>query len=92
MSTASDKQLRINSQEVAWREIGDEVVVLHMSTATYLSINGTGRTLWNRLADGATRAELIDALIDAYEIDADRAAKDVDSFIESLAASDLIGE
>jgi hypothetical protein len=88
MSSASEKQLRINSQEVAWREIGDEVVVLQMSTATYLSINGTGRTLWNRLADGATRAELIDT----YEIDADRAARDVDSFVESLAASGLIGE
>jgi hypothetical protein len=92
MSSASEKQLRINSQDVAWREIGDEVVVLHMGTATYLSINGTGRTLWNRLADGATRAELIDALIDIYEIDTDRAARDVDSFVESLTATRLISE
>src|SRR5581483_7189478 len=92
LPTNSQETFRIKTQEVAWREIGDEMVVLHLGTATYLSINGSGRTLWNRMADGASRQELIDALIATYEIDGDRAARDVDTFITSLAENGLLQE
>jgi hypothetical protein len=90
MPTHSQETLRLKTQEVAWREIGDELVVLHMGTATYLTINGSGRTLWNRLADGANRQELIEALIATYEIDDERARRDVDTFLASLAENGLL--
>jgi hypothetical protein len=90
MSTPADHLLRIDSQEVVWREIGDELVVLHMGTATYLTINGSGRTLWNRLADGATPSQLADALIERYGIDAEQARLDVQAFVESLVACTLL--
>jgi hypothetical protein len=90
MKPSSDDLLRINSEEVVWREVGDEVVVLHMTTATYLTINGSGRALWNRLAEGATPEDLVQALIERYGIEPDEARADVQSFLDSLAASTLL--
>lgn len=92
MPTNSQPIFRIKTQDVAWREIGDELVVLHMGTATYLTINGSGRTLWNRMAEGANRQELIDALMSTYEIDDERAGRDVDVFIGSLADNGLLDQ
>jgi hypothetical protein len=86
----SDEPIRVNSQEVVWKEIGDDIVVLHMSTATYLTINGSGRVLWKLLVDGATRGSLAEALIATYSIEADRAAEDVDAYLSSLAECSLL--
>jgi hypothetical protein len=86
----SDEQLRINIKEVVWREVGDELIVLHMSTATYLTINGSGRMLWKRLSDGASRADLVTVLMDEYEIDDGQASTDVDEFVSSMRACDLL--
>ena len=88
--TPSGSLLRVNSQEVVWREIGDELVVLHMGTATYMTVNGSGRVLWNRLVDGATRGDLVDALVERYGIDQDQATRDVDAFLESVTECALL--
>jgi hypothetical protein len=82
--------VRINSQEVIWREVGDEIVILHMTTATYLTINGSGRLLWNRLADGADEPTLIGLLVSEYGIDEAQAKEDVHAFLTALADSSLL--
>jgi hypothetical protein len=87
---SSGTVLRINSQEVVWREVGNELVVLQISTATYLSIIGSGQVLWGRLIEGATYDELVDILMQRYGIDRARAARDVDGFLESLASYALL--
>ena len=86
MSASSDKQLRINASEVVWRQIDDELVVLQMTTATYLTITGAGRALWERLADGATSCQLVEALVNRFGIPSERAENDVDAFLEALSA------
>ncbi|MBO5851274.1 MAG: PqqD family protein [Clostridia bacterium] len=50
----------------------------------YLNVNSTGAFLWNILKDGATKQELINALIKNYEVDVELAKKDVDAFILKL--------
>lgn len=90
MTTSSNDVLRINSQDVVWREIGDELVVMHMGTATYLTINGSGKVLWVRLAEGATSEQLAETLSERYGVDADRSRADVQSFLASLAACALL--
>jgi Coenzyme PQQ synthesis protein D (PqqD) len=90
MTEPSDRRLRINSEDVVWREVGDELVVLHMKTTTYLTINGSGRTLWDRLVDGATLDELVAALVERYGIGTEQAKQDVHGFVESLTACSLL--
>jgi hypothetical protein len=82
--------VRINSQDLVWKEIGEDIVVLHMSTATYLTINGSGRVLWRLLVDGATRQDLTDALVSTYGIGAEQAGEDVDTFLSSLEECALL--
>lgn len=82
--------LRLNSDAVSWREVNGEVIALRHESSEYLSTNGTGTLIWTALADGASRLELAELLVSRFGIDADRAAADVDAFVDLLASRGLL--
>ncbi len=46
--------------------------------------------LWDRLIGGATRAQLVAQLVEAYALDEARAQADVDAFLSSLTSHGLL--
>ena len=57
-----------------------------------MSVNETGKFLWDKLVDGADRDELVEALTNEYEVDEATAGKDVDAFLGLLREQGLIEE
>jgi hypothetical protein len=82
--------LKLREDEVAWREVGGDIVALEARRSAYLTMNNAGALLWRVLSDGATRDDLIDALAGEYGLDAGAAERDVDGFIASLREHDLL--
>ena len=70
------------------REIAGRIVVVPVGDILNLnlmiSLNGTGRFLWERLEKGASADELKNALLETYNVSEERAQADVDAFIEKL--------
>ncbi len=58
----------------------------------YIRLNETSEFLWNKLIDGATREELINALLQEYDVSYEIASKDVDWVIETLNKIGAIDE
>jgi hypothetical protein len=85
-------QLALRTDDLYWREVDDEIVVLEVRTSTYLSVNNSGVLLWRILARGATREEAISALVEAYGIDTGSAAADVDRFVDQMRAAGLLAD
>ena len=79
-------------QDVEWREVEGEIVALDPQTSRYLSINKSGRFLWQALSAGATRSHLVDELTSNFGIDEEAARQDVDDFILMLASSKLLAD
>jgi hypothetical protein len=90
MTFSQDEKLQLKVDDVVWREVGDDLVVLELSTSTYLTLNGTARYLWERLADATTLDGLIEMLVERYQISADQARSDTESFLSALADRELI--
>jgi hypothetical protein len=90
MNPAADEKLRLRIDDLAWREVGDELVILEVTTTSYLTLNGSARMLWDRLADGVTRSELTEALVERYGIATERADRDVDAFLKVLGQRSLL--
>lgn len=82
--------LKLREEEVAWREVGGDIVALEARRSAYLTMNPAGALLWHVLSRGATRGDLIDTLADAYGIDDVTAGRDVDGFVASLRDHDLL--
>ncbi|HZM56677.1 MAG TPA: PqqD family protein [Acidimicrobiales bacterium] len=90
MNVSQDEKLQLKVDDVVWREVGDELVVLELSTSTYLTLNGTAKYLWESLADGATLDRLIEMLVERYQISNHQARSDTESFLSALADRELI--
>lgn len=75
--------------EYVLQNIADRWVVIETNTRSVnfnkiLSLNGSGRFLWEKLENGASQAELEAALVSEFGIDADRAKADAAAFVAKL--------
>jgi len=76
--------------KIVWREVGDEIVILDLRTSLYWTLNGSATVLWSALIKGATTSEMVQRLVDEFDVDAEKAARDVDAFLESCQAQDMV--
>lgn len=82
--------MRLKRDPLEWREVDGEVVALDVEAAEYLAANPPGALLWRLLAEGASREELVEALVSRFDVDEATAARDADSFVATLRERDLI--
>jgi len=83
-------ELRLRRADLSWRELDGEIVALDSGNSVYLSTNSSGTLVWHRLAAGTTRDQLVSELAATFEIPAEQAAADVDSFVDALRTQGLL--
>ena len=88
MTKATDMHLR--SDSIVWNAVGDNVVVLDLTSSTYFSTNATGTLLWQLLASGTNRRDLVNALIERFAVGQATAEQDVDTFLADLERAQLL--
>lgn len=86
--------MKIN-ENFTLRQIAGKWVALPLGEATVnfngmLTLNESGKLLWDRLATECTREELIDLLLSEYEVEQEQAAEDVDAFVAKLTDAGCI--
>jgi hypothetical protein len=85
---------RMRRDELSWREVDGEIVVLDERPWTYLHLNETGAAIWSCLVasgdGGATVPELAAALLAEFAVDAVVANADASALVEQLLARELI--
>jgi hypothetical protein len=84
--------MQLRQENLTWQVAGDDVVVLDLKGSVYLKLNGSGRVLWESLAQPRTDAELAAVLVDKFGIDQKLAAADVAAFVEQLRSRDLLAD
>jgi len=55
-----------------------------------INLNETGAFLWKRLQDGAEEEDLVQALLNEYDVEEELARKDVRSFIDKIQGAKLL--
>ena len=83
---------RLRTETVVWREVDGEIVALDVSTSTYLAVNPTGAFLWPNLVEGASQEELVERLVQGYDVNPEQAALDVKIFLLPLRERGLLEE
>lgn len=81
---------RLRSDGIAWEVVEDEVVILDLSSSEYFGLNSTGTALWHALLEGASDDELIQTLLDTFDVDDAQARTDVTAFLSALRAHGLL--
>lgn len=79
-------------QDVAWQDVNDEVVVLHLGQSSYMAVNDTGARLWPLVAAGTTEAALAAELVARFDVGAEVARTDAGAFVARLRELSLVVE
>lgn len=70
------------------RQVAGENVAIpsgdDMDLNMMITLNGTGKFLWERLENGAEEADLVKALLAEYDVDEETAATHVRLFVKKL--------
>lgn len=87
---SGNRNLKIRDEDLSWRQVGDEIVVLDLRSNAYLSINQSGTALWELLVDGSTPATMEARLVSDFGVDDDQARADVEAFVAMLDEQGLL--
>jgi len=85
-----DRSVRVRPDDLAWRQTGDEIVVLDLAASVFHALNASGALMWERLADWTTAGELAGELVSRYRLSAAAAARDVARFLKACADAGLL--
>ena len=77
------------------REVGGEVLLVPVGAnsidfKSVIRLNETGAFLLNKLSEDITEEELLEAVINEYDIDEDTASGDIRRFVERLEDAGII--
>ena len=88
---ALNRGLRVH-QSVISAEIEDETVLLNIETGMYFGIDAVGTRIWQLLQEDATSDEIVNRMLEEYEVEATELRKDVSDFLDLLLRHGLANE
>ncbi len=78
------------SDRVLCRRVGDEVLLLHLSSGVYHVLNETAARVWALLENGDRIATIAATIASEYDVDPESAAVDAQRLVASLLEENLI--
>jgi hypothetical protein len=78
------------------KEIAGQYVVVALGEASktfngIIKLNESAKFIWDMLADGKEKSEVVDALLNEYEgVDKETVEKDFDNFVNTLKGANII--
>ena len=77
------------------RKVADTYVVVAVGAEAkkhnvMITLNETGALLWKKLSEGAENDDLVNAILDEYDIDRETAQKDVTRFLDKIQSEGLL--
>lgn len=84
-----DATIRKSPDQIS-TDLGGEAVILGLQSEAYFSLEGVGLRLWEWLDEPKTAAELLAAILNAYEVEPARAERDLLAVLQEMADEGLI--
>ena len=86
--------MKLKMQFILRDSVGETVLVpINESTSSFnglITINELGKFIWENLEKVETEEELLQLILNEYEVDEDTAKKDLDEFLQVLKDIDIV--
>lgn len=78
------------------REVAGSFIVVPIGEGTMdfsgvISLNEVGAFLWGKMEKECTKEDLLNAVLNEYDVEKDIAQADIDDFVKKLEGADLLG-
>lgn len=86
-------RFQVKTDDIAWRVVDGEAVIVHALTSVYYGLNSTGTVIWEALVAGPQTAdEIVGSLFSEAGVPSDQVRPEVDAFLMGLVRADLVTE
>jgi len=85
-----DASVFVPASRIAYRRIGDQVVLVAPDDNVLLTLNTTGSAVWEGLDAGQSVVEIAATLEQEFAVSADQALQDVVAFVELMLERALV--
>lgn len=82
----------MRNQSALWTELDGQFMLMNIENGAYYEAAGVGGAIWHMLATPRSETEIVDYVVANYRVDRDECARDVQSFLEKLVASNMVLE
>lgn len=89
-STLSDKTRITAIKAQVSSDLAGEAVILSLKSGVYYGLNAVGASIWMLIQEPKTIAEIRDALLQEYDVEADVCDRDLQGLLQDLIASELV--
>ena len=72
------------------RTVGDEIVLLQLSTETYYALSGSGAAMWKALLEHGTIEAAVPTLVERFDAPEETLRADFERFAADLAGRGLL--
>ena len=76
--------------QVMSRQVGDETVILDLSSGMYFGLDPVGARIWQLLNDGQSVDAVVTTLLGEYAVTVDQLRQDVNSLVSELVSRGLV--
>lgn len=74
------------------RRVGGETVIIDLATEEYFGLDEVGSVLWAGLEEARSLPEIVDRVVDRFDVTRERAAADLALLVGSLVGAGLVRE
>jgi len=78
------------ADDVVFRDLAGESVLLNLGTGTYFGLDAVGTRLWHLLKEQGSATAAVATLQSEYDVDERRLRQDVEALISQLLAKGLL--
>jgi Coenzyme PQQ synthesis protein D (PqqD) len=86
----SARAIVVASRDQVSCPLGDESAILNLTNSVYYGLDPVGSRVWHLLQKPKSVAELRDALVDEYDVEAGRCESDLIELLEKMRVEGLI--
>ena len=77
-------------EEVLFQEVSGETVLLDLASESYFGLDSVGTRIWALLKEDKSVGQVLDALLEEYEVDRQTLESDLEELLGNLLAAGLI--
>jgi Coenzyme PQQ synthesis protein D (PqqD) len=78
------------AKDVLFRNLDGEAVLVNLNTSTYFGLDPIGTRVWELIGERRRLADVLQGVLDEFDVTEDRARRDLLDLAAELMASDLI--
>ncbi len=86
----TERSIITAAQDQVSVDLDGEVVILNLKDGVYYGLETVGARVWKLIQEPKTLKEILEILLQEYDVEPDRCARELQALLEDLAAKELI--